>query len=391
MKRVAVLGSTGSIGVQTLEVIEGGGWGYYAPLLACGRNIGLLMEQIKRFRPEAVAVLRREDAEAIRRERPDIDVYCGESGLLQAIEETEFDMAVNALVGISGMAPTMKLIEKGGVRIALANKETLVAGGRIVMSAAKEAGVSILPVDSEHSAVLQAFRGNEKNRIKRIILTASGGPFRGYTRERLEGVSVKEALAHPNWAMGKKISVDSATMMNKALEIIEAKWLYSLAPQKIDVLVHPQSIVHSMVEYDDGAMMAQLGTPDMRLPIAYALTYPERHSSGARRLSVKDLCRLDFEEPSAEACRALNLAYAVLQEIADTSKDSPAIALNGANEALVALFLEGRIRFVDIVDTLEKLIAIHEPARAMSIGDILEIDAKARKDAERLAGIKTLL
>ncbi|MDR0596770.1 MAG: 1-deoxy-D-xylulose-5-phosphate reductoisomerase [Clostridiales Family XIII bacterium] len=387
MKRVAVLGSTGSIGVQALDVLEGGGWGYYVPLLTCGRNIGLLRGQIKRFRPEAVAVLRKEDAEAVRREHPDVDVYHGEDGILEAIEKTDFEIAVNALVGISGLRPTMKLISKGRVRIALANKETLVTGGRIVMDSAAKAGVPILPVDSEHSAVLQALRGNGKNKIKRIILTASGGPFRGCTREQLETVSVKDALSHPNWAMGNKISIDSATMLNKAFEVIEAKWLYSVAPEKIDVLVHPQSIVHSIVEYDDGAMMAQLGSPDMKLPISYALTYPERRDAGARKLSAADMCSLTFEEPSAEARRALNLAYGVLRELAATSKDSPAIVLNGANEALVEMFLGGRIRFVDIVDILEKVINSHIPVRTMEIEDIIEIDLQARTDALRLAGL----
>jgi 1-deoxy-D-xylulose-5-phosphate reductoisomerase len=379
LKRIAILGSTGSVGTQALEVVEDGGWNYCAPLLACRSNIDLLSGQIERFRPEAVAVTDEAACETIRHRHPDIDIYGGEEGLLEAIEKTDCDIVVNALVGIAGLKPTLMTIAKGGVTLALANKESLVTGGRIVMDAAEDAGVPIVPIDSEHSAVFQALAGNEGNRIRQILLTVSGGPFRGFTREQLEKVTLQEALTHPNWSMGSKITIDSATTMNKALEIIEAKWLYGLPADRINVVVHPQSIVHSFVEYDDGALMAQLGSPDMKVPISYALTQPERRNSGARRLTLDDMRTLTFGEPSAEAQRALDLAYAVLREIEETSKDSGAIALNGANEVLVELFMEGRIAFTDIVDTLERVLEEHEPSRALDIDDIIEIDKETRR------------
>jgi 1-deoxy-D-xylulose-5-phosphate reductoisomerase len=290
---------------------------------------------------------------------------------------------LNALVGIAGLKPTLAAIKKGGetdgISVALANKETLVTGGRLVTEAARKAGVPLVPVDSEHSAIFQCLQGNQENPIKRIILTASGGPFRGYDRERLSSVTLGDALQHPNWKMGRKITVDSATMLNKGFEIIEAKWLYGIEASRIEVAIHPQSIIHSLVEFEDGALLAQLGNPDMKVPISYAFSWPERWATDNRALDLIGLRSLFFEEPLGEGRRSLDMAYRVLRESEETGRDSGSIVLNSANEALVELFLAGKIPFLTIIDTLERILDRHDAKKIETIDDIFEVDKDARK------------
>jgi 1-deoxy-D-xylulose-5-phosphate reductoisomerase len=378
MKRVAILGSTGSIGTQALEVIASNPRRLVASLLTCNSRVDVLRRQIDRFRPEAVAVGRDADAVELGREYPDLRIYCGAEGLRDAIASEDCDVVLNAIVGIAGLEPTLEAVKKGGLTVALANKESLVTAGRMVMAHAEKSSVPVIPVDSEHSAIFQCLTGNEENGIRRIILTASGGPFRGFSHERLTSVTVGDALIHPNWKMGRKITIDSATMMNKAFEIIEAKWLYEVDIGKIEVVIHPQSIVHSLVEFDDGALLAQLGHPDMRVPISYAFSEPKRWTTDTRSLDLIALRSLNFEEPSREARRSLDLAYRVMRESESTGRDSGAVVLNGANEELVRLFLEGKIQFVDIVATLEYIAGAHVPEAIRSVSDVFEADGWAR-------------
>ncbi|MDR1027990.1 MAG: 1-deoxy-D-xylulose-5-phosphate reductoisomerase [Clostridiales Family XIII bacterium] len=388
MKRVAVFGSTGSVGTQALSIIASNPRRLKAVLLACRSRIDALRRQIEQFRPSSVAVERPDDAVTLRREYPGLNVYCGKDGLNEAAQAEQYDVMLNAIVGVAGLEPTLAAIAAGGRgrTIALANKETLVTGGRFVMSAAADAGAAIVPVDSEHSAIFQCLMGNEGNAIRRIMLTASGGPFRGYSSERLRTVTVGDALIHPNWKMGRKITVDSATMVNKGLEIIEAKWLYGVETSKIEVLVHPQSIVHSLVEYEDGAVMAQLGFPDMIVPISYAFSYPERWATDVRNIDLISLRTLQFDEPAGETRRSLDMAYRVMRESEEGGRDSAAIALNGANEVLVRLFLDGRIAFVDIIDTLERVLDSHNSRSVKGIDDIMDIDGRARESALSFVG-----
>jgi len=383
MKRIAILGSTGSIGTQALSVVAANPRRLKASLLACNTRIDMLRAQIERFRPEAVCVGRSEDARVIHIEYPWLKVYSGGEGLEEAISSAELDVVLNALVGIAGLAPTLAAVRRGGVVVALANKESLVTGGRLVLDMAARAGVDIVPVDSEHSAVFQCVVGNPENSIHRILLTASGGPFRGYTRDQLRTVTVHDALLHPRWSMGRKISVDSATMINKCLEIIEAKWLFDVEASRIEVAVHQQSIIHSLVEFEDGALLAQLSEPDMRIPISYALSWPERWKSDVQKLDLVGLRSLQFEEAKGEARRSLDLAYRVLRDSeSPEAKDSGAIVLNGANEELVQLFLDGRIPFTGIVDTLYDVLEKHVPVVVSSVEDVYALDAEAR------AGVK---
>jgi 1-deoxy-D-xylulose-5-phosphate reductoisomerase len=387
MKRVAILGSTGSVGTQALSVIASNPRRLNPVLLTCKSRVDMLRNQIQRFHPEAVVVERKEDATEFRREYRDIRVYCGNTGLEEAIAETDFDLVLNAVVGIAGLNPTLAAIEKGGktggISVALANKETLVTGGRLVMDAARKASVPIVPVDSEHSAIFQCLQGNQENPIKRIILTASGGPFRGYDREHLAAVTLGDALQHPNWKMGRKITVDSATMLNKGFEIIEAKWLYGIEASRIEVAIHPQSIVHSLVEFEDGALLAQLGNPDMKVPISYAFSWPERWATDNRALDLIGLRSLFFEEPQGEGRRSLDMAYRVLRESEESGCDSGSIVLNSANEALVELFLAGKISFLTIIDTLERILDRHTPKKIETVQDIFEVDREARRAVAR--------
>lgn len=373
MKKIAVLGSTGSIGTQALEIIEKNREEYSVSALSCGRNIPLLQKQIDLFLPDMVSVKEKKDAEELQKKYPKIHVVYGEEGLIEAAS-CDCHMVLNALMGIKGLMPTYRAI-LAGKDIALANKETLVAGGQLIMEKAAEKGVRILPVDSEHSAVFQCMQGNEKKSLKRIILTGSGGPFRGFSTRQLYDVTKEQALAHPNWSMGQKITIDSATLMNKGLEVIEARWLFDVTLEKIDVVIHPQSIIHSMVEYEDNSVMAQMGLPDMKVPIAYALSWPKRCKNDFKSLDIlREGANLTFESPDKNTFRCLSLAY----EASKKGGTYP-VVMNGANEVLVQKFLEGKIGFTQIQETIERVLCEHIPKYRLTPEIILEEDKKIRK------------
>lgn len=348
MKKVAILGSTGSIGTQTLEVIDEHK-DLEVAALACGRNVRLMEQQIRKFAPKLVSVWSEKDAAALRTAVADLDVRVvyGMDGLLEIATMPQMDILVTAIVGMLGIRPTIAAI-KAGKTIALANKETLVTAGHIIMPLAKECNVPILPVDSEHSAIFQSRNGERNNKIAKILLTASGGPFRGRTIDQLKNIQVEDALKHPNWAMGRKITIDSSTLVNKGLEVMEAKWLFDVTLDQIQVVVHPQSVIHSAVEYEDGAVIAQLGTPDMRLPIQYALYYPNRRSLSGKRLDLFELGQLTFEKPDTKTFRGLALAYQAMQRGGNVPT-----AFNAANEKAVAMFLDRKIGYLDIVEIIE--------------------------------------
>ena len=348
MKKIGILGSTGSIGTQTLEIVREQK-DIQVTAMAAGSNIDLLEAQIREFRPALVAVWDEKKANELKDRTADlgIRVVTGMEGLLEVAEEPQSEILVTAIVGMLGIRPTIAAIQSGK-DIALANKETLVTAGHIIMPLAKKYGVSILPVDSEHSAIFQSLQGAAGNAVYKIILTASGGPFRGRTPEELDSVQVEDALKHPNWSMGRKITIDSATLVNKGLEMMEAKWLFDVKPEQIQVTVHPQSVIHSAVEFEDGAIIAQLGTPDMRLPIQYALYYPKRRCLSGGRLDLFDLKSLTFERPDTKTFRGLALACEAMAQ----GGNMPAV-FNAANEKAVAMFLERKIAFLDIPDIIE--------------------------------------
>ncbi|MGI6748703.1 MAG: 1-deoxy-D-xylulose-5-phosphate reductoisomerase [Anaerovoracaceae bacterium] len=372
MKKIAILGSTGSIGTQALEVIEQNPDRFTATVLTCGTNIELLGKQIERHKPSLAVVMNEKDAVEMGKRYPNTEFLYGMEGMITAATKTDCHMVLNSLVGMLGLAPTYYAI-KAGKDIALANKETLVAGGELIMSAVKDQQVRLLPVDSEHSAIFQALQGNKQKDINRIILTASGGPFRGYTLNQLKHVTRDQALKHPNWNMGEKITIDSATMMNKGLEVIEARWLFNMPPKSIVVVVHPQSIIHSMVEYTDHSIIAQLGLPDMRIPISYALGYPERISNLSNGVDFIKTGLLTFESPDLETFKCLALAYEAIEK-----GGSYPVVLNTANEVLVQQFLEKRISFLDIQNTINKVMQKHNPRYNLEFEEIFEIDCKIR-------------
>ena len=379
MKKITVLGSTGSIGTQSLEVIKAHPDRFRVEALTCGKNKKKLEEQIEKFRPAFAVTEREEDAHDLMRKFPRTEFSWGEKGLIEAAEGG-CDMVLNALMGMRGLAPTYAAIQ-AGKDIALANKETLVAGGELVMDAAAKAGVKLLPVDSEHSAIFQCLEGNQNRPVKKILLTASGGPFRGYTKEQLENVTLAQALKHPKWKMGAKITIDSATMMNKGLEVIEARWLFDFEPERIKVVVHPESIVHSAVEFEDGAVIAQLGSADMRTPIAYSLGWPERLDGCAKRLSLAEIGRLTFEEPDTKTFPLLQAAYDAL-----SADNGATIVLNAANEIAVEAFLEDRIGFTDIFSTVRGMLESISAPLPGSVDEIVELDRAVRiKTRECLA------
>ena len=372
MKKLIILGSTGSIGTQSLEVAEISG--YKVTALAAGSNIELLEKQARKFKPLSVAVFNETAAKdlKIKLSDTDIKVLSGVEGVCE-IAQGEGDTVLNSIVGIAGLRPTLAAID-AKKNIALANKETLVTGGEIVNRKALEKGVKILPVDSEHSAIFQSLQGAPEKSLKKILLTASGGPFFGKTRKDLENVTVKEALNHPNWSMGAKITIDSATLMNKGLEVIEAAHLFGITADNIEVLVHRQSILHSAVELSDGAVIGQLGTPDMRLPIQYALTYPERSDYSFESLDLFKVGTLTFQKPDLETFRCLKLCIKAINQggLAPT-------AVNGANEEAVRLFLEGKCKFLQIADLVEKALLSVENKKDFTLEDILETDRLARQ------------
>ncbi len=371
MRKISIIGSTGSIGTQTLDVIRNNP-DFSVAALSCGKNITLLEEQIREFKPRLAAVESEDDAKELRSRLKDIDITIasGMEGLVAVAGCEECDTVVTAIVGMIGVRPTLAAIE-AGKDIALANKETLVTAGHLVMKRAAEKGVKILPVDSEHSAIFQSLQGNEGNKIRRILLTASGGPFRGKTRDELRDVTVQQALNHPNWSMGPKITIDSATMVNKGLEIIEAHWLFDVSADMIEVVVQPESIIHSAVEYEDGAVMAQLGVPDMKLPIQYALTYPERRPMQGDKLDFTKMSGINISVPDRNTFKGLDFAY----KASDIGGSMPTV-LNAANEFAVARFLKGQCRFLDIYDIIEYAMDKHEGnvIAQPSLEDILETE-----------------
>ena len=369
MKNVAIIGSTGSIGTQTLEIARAND-DLNIAALAAGKNVKLLEQQAREFRPEIVGIWSEKDAASLRQSLSDTDirVVSGMDGLIEIAELESSDILVTGIVGMIGIRPTIAAIN-AGKDIALANKETLVTAGHIIMPLAKEKGVSILPVDSEHSAIFQSLQGNVHGDVAKILLTASGGPFRGKDTEFLSHVQVEDALKHPNWSMGKKITIDSATMVNKGLEVIEAKWLFDVNPENIQVVVQPQSIIHSMVEYRDGAVMAQLGTPDMKLPIQYALFYPERRYLEGDRLDFWKMSSILVEKPDMETFKGLRYAYDAIGK-----GGSMPTVFNAANECAVAKFLDRKIQFLDIYRIIEECMASHTAIPDPDVSQILDTE-----------------
>lgn len=378
-KNISILGSTGSIGTQTLDVVREIG-GINVKAITANNNIELLEKQIREFKPDIAAVMNEEMAEKLKERVKDCGtkILSGIDGLIEAAVYKESDTVVTSVVGNIGIVPTFEAI-KAGKNIALANKETLVSAGELIINAVKKYDVKLYPVDSEHSAIFQCLRGNEDNKIRRILLTASGGPFRGRKREELLNVRAEDALKHPNWSMGKKVTIDSASLMNKGLEVIEAKWLFGVDVEDIEVLIHPQSIVHSAVEYEDGAVIAQMGEPDMKVPIQYALTYPKRVKNSFPKIDFAQRNSLTFEKPDMDTFKCLSLAYRAIK----TGGTMPTV-MNGANEMAVAAFLENKIGFLDIADIIEKTMMSYNVKYDYTVEDLVEVDKWARNFSNNL-------
>ena len=372
MKKIGILGSTGSIGTQTLEIVRSNP-DLQVIALAAGSNVSLMEQQVREFHPMLAVMGSEEAATDLKNRIADTDtrVSAGREGMLELAVLPQMEVLVTAIVGMIGIRPTIAAI-KAGKTIALANKETLVTAGHIIMPLAKEKGVSILPVDSEHSAIFQSMHGENRERVSKILLTASGGPFRGKKTEELQDITVEDALKHPNWSMGRKITVDSATLVNKGLEVMEAKWLFDVEPEQIQVVVHPQSIIHSMVEYVDGGIMAQLGMPDMKLPIQYALFYPDRRPMDGRKVDFFALKSISFEEPDVKTFRGLQLAYDAI-----AAGGSMPTVFNAANEKAVGLFLDKKIRFLAIYDLIQGAMEQHKVIANPTVDEILEAEAQA--------------
>lgn len=371
MKQLIILGSTGSIGTQTLDIVRSFPEDFAVIALSCRSRIQVLREQIIEFLPRAVAVGTEEMALELSREFPELEIYVGDIGVSE-LALLPADMLVNALMGISGLLPTFNAIASGK-DVALANKETLVAGGEVIINAVKEYDVKLLPIDSEHSAIFQCINSSE-DEIKRILLTCSGGPFREYSSAELSGITAEQALKHPKWSMGSKITIDSATLMNKGLEVIEARWLFDVKPCNIEVHVHPECLIHSMVEFCDGSIIAQLANPDMRLPISYALNYPRRLTLPYKSLDLFEQGSLTFERPRRDVFRCLDLAYQAINQ-----GDSYPIVLNASNEVLVQKFLDGEIEFLQIPEYIEKSLNSHHPSHPSTVSQVLQIDNETRE------------
>lgn len=372
-KIISILGSTGSIGTQSLTVCKK--MGYHVKAITAHSNWKLMEEQIRQFNPEKAVLTDMEAAQKLKEAVSDTatTVLSGMDGVLEVASDPQQDTVINALMGVAGLKPTVCAIEAGN-NVALANKETLVAGGKLVTELVKKKGVLLTPIDSEHSAIFQCLQGNESKSVKRLIITASGGPFYGKTRSELAGIKKEQALKHPNWSMGAKITIDSSTLMNKGLEFIEAMWLFSMPPEKIDVVVHPQSIIHSMVEYVDGSVMAQMGAPDMMIPIQYALTWPHRYESPAKHLDLLSCGDLTFKKPDTETFTCL----ADCIEAAKRGGLYPCV-LNGANEEAVSLFLQDKIGYLDLFDAVRQALDHFDPGDYNSVEEVLEADRKARE------------
>lgn len=381
MRKIAILGSTGSIGTQTLDIVRKE-FDLQVTAMAAGSNVELMEQQVREFRPELVAMWTEEAANDLRGRLKDLPVRVtyGMDGLLEVAIHEESEVLVTAIVGMIGIRPTIAAIEHGK-DIALANKETLVTAGHIIMPLAASKGVSILPVDSEHSAIFQSMHGENRARVEKILLTASGGPFRGKKKEELMSMTVEDALNHPNWSMGKKVTIDSASLVNKGLEVMEAKWLFDVELDQIQVVVHPQSIIHSAVQYADGGIMAQLGVPDMKLPIQYALFYPDRRPMDTKRVDLFSLRQLTFEEPDTDTFRGLELAY----RAARRGGTLPTV-FNAANEMAVALFLQRKITFLQISELIESSMENHQVTDAPSVEKILETETETYDYIKRKFG-----
>ena len=383
MKTISILGSTGSIGVNTLDVVRQNRNYFTVAAMVAGSNILLFAEQIKEFKPSVVSVFNSSKVSELKEliQDEDVEILCGEEGSIKVATHTDVSLVVSAIVGSAGLVPSLAAIQSGK-DLALANKETLVIAGELILRESKNK-VNLIPIDSEHSAILQVLNGEKKDRIKKIILTGSGGPFRTFTKKQMASVTIKEALNHPNWTMGAKITIDSATMMNKGLEYIEAKWLFGL-DTPVEIIVHPQSIVHSMIEFVDTSIIAQLGIPDMRVPIAYALTYPDRVECTLPTLNLAEIKQLNFEKPDYEKFPCIQLA----QKSLEAGLSMPAV-LNASNEVAVQAFLDEEISFKDISETIRMALNNHKPHTIDSLEDVLRADRWAREEANKLIALTT--
>ena len=376
MKKVAIFGSTGSVGQSTLNVIRDNKDIFEVVTLVAGKNVKRLIEQIEEFKPKNVYISDKENAEKIKKEYEDLNVYCGPEGMEEISCLKDFDIAISALVGIAGLKPTYNMI-KNGKTVALANKEVLIAGGELIMKTAKENNAKILTVDSEHSAIIQCLGGEDNNKIDKILLTASGGPF--FDKEITNKITVKEALNHPTWRMGKKVTIDSSTMMNKGFEVIEAKWLFDVNPEQIEIVVHRQSLVHSMVQFKDGTIIANIGPKSMQIPIAYALNYPTRLSNNIEKLNIFEIRDLKFERPDMEKFKCLKLAYQALKK-----GHCYQVILNASNEVLVESFLNGKIKFTDIPDGIEKMMEKFDEVKLNTVEEILDFDKMVKEKTKEM-------
>ena len=372
MKKVTIFGSTGSIGESTLNVIRENPELFKAVTLVAGKNIEKLIKQIEEFKPSYVYIIDKENADKIEQLYKNVKVFYGEQGMEEISNLVDFDISVSALVGIAGLKPTYNMI-KNGKTVALANKEVLVAGGELITKTAKENGAKLLTVDSEHSAIMQCLNGENNNKIDKILLTASGGPF--FDMEITDKITVEEALKHPTWSMGKKVTIDSSTMMNKGFEVIEAKWLFNVKPSQIEVVVHRQSLVHSMVQFKDGTIMANIGPKSMQIPIAYALNYPNRLSNNIEKLDLFKISNLKFEKPDLNKFKCLKLAYEAIEK-----GHSYQVVLNAANEILVDYFLNKKIKYTDIPNGIEKMLDKYSNTELKTVEDILKFDKQVRED-----------
>ncbi len=377
MRKIALLGSTGSIGTQALNIIKNNSRSLKAELLSCHSRLDLISDQLKEFKPKYAVLPNNEDARKLAAEHGSVRFFYGDEGLAEAAKKCEYDFMLNSLLGISGFVPTYNCLDSGR-SVALANKETLVAGGKIITDLATENNLDIIPVDSEHSAIFQCLNGTT-NKIKKISLTASGGAFRGKTRKELKDVTRDDALKHPNWSMGAKITIDSATLMNKGFEVVEAKWLFGLEPDQIEVLLHPESIIHSMVEFEDNSTLAQLGQPDMEIPISYAFSCPGRWETTAQPIDLIKTGSLNFSVADTETFKCLRLATDAMK-----MGGSYTVALNAANEVLVELFLEKKINFLQIGDTVEKILDKHTSRELKTAEEVLETDKKVREETLKM-------
>lgn len=378
MKKIAIFGSTGSIGESTLQIIRENSDLFEVVTLVAGKNIKKIIEQIKEFKPKNVYIISKENAEILKDTFKNIKVFYGEAGMEEISKLTDFDISISALVGIAGLRPTYNMI-KNGKTVALANKEVLVAGGELIMKTAKENNSKLLTVDSEHSAIMQCLNGEESNKIDKILLTASGGPF--FDKEISDKITVEEALNHPTWNMGPKVTIDSSTMMNKGFEIIEAKWLFNVEPNQIEVVVHRKSLVHSMVQFKDGTIMANIGPKSMQIPIAYALNFPNRLENNIEKLDLFEIVDLKFEKPDLKKFKCLKLAYDAIEK-----GHSFQVVLNAANEVLVDSFLNKKIKYTDIPNMLEKVMNMYGKRELKTIEDILEFDKEVKEKTRELIG-----